>query len=127
MINTRLFFKSLGVLVLIAVLDWLGIILYLHWEYWWFDVGLHFLGGLCVSLALLSLRNFKSKTDAGLIFMVLFGTLFIGILWEIYELYFNFTSLSDGTYYWFDTLSDLILDICGGFFGALYSLKFIEK
>ena len=59
--------------------------------------------------------------------LVIVMALIIGLLWEVYEIYFGLTFFSDGIIYVRDTASDLILDTCGGFFGALYSYRFLVK
>ena len=52
---------------------------------------------------------------------------FVGIAWEIYELYFEMTSFSDGMNYYIDTSSDLFLDIVGALFGVWYGLAILKK
>ena len=47
----------------------------------------------------------------------------VGVLWEIFELHFGITLLSDGIIYIRDTASDLIMDISGGLLGVVYSYK----
>ncbi len=61
-----------------------------------------------------------------IIFTGFLGALFIGILWEFYELYFEITSISDGISYLTDTSSDILMDISGGILGGLYSLRFFK-
>ncbi len=87
---------------------------------------MHFISGLDVGLATILVWQFFYKTPIRLtkkIAIGLLGGLIIGLLWEAYELYFSITTLSDGMAYWTDTSSDLILDLCGGFFAGLYVNK----
>ena len=39
-----------GVLIGIALLHICGVFFYLYWHFWWYDIVLHFLGGLWVAL-----------------------------------------------------------------------------
>ena len=131
MLRTSLFKQTLTLLFVIAALDVVASIFYLHWTLWWFDIVLHFLAGAAVSMALIviwqNISNHLEFNKLKEILMLVLGTLLIGLLWEIFELFFDITSFSDGIFYWRDTFSDLIMDICGGFFGALYSFKLLSK
>ena len=90
----------------------------------------HFLAGGVVAMATLlfwpHINKVKIHTTSQIIFVAIMGTIIIGLLWEIYELYFHITFLSDGIMYTTDTISDLLMDISGGFVGAVYSLKLIK-
>ena len=130
MINNKLLIKTFALFIIIGLLDYVGNTFYLHWTEWWFDVMLHFLSGGAVAMFLISVgRSFSSlkSSDITIIIVTILGTLLIGILWEIFELYFNITFFSDGVFYWRDTISDLIMDVCGGFFATLYSIKIIIR
>jgi len=88
---------------------------------------LHFLGGFWVSTVVFLFWNhyFSASTTGWLkiVTIILVWTFLIGIAWEIFELYFEVTSFSDGLAYWRDTASDLSMDIIGGIFGSLYSIR----
>ncbi|MBA3733227.1 hypothetical protein H0W91_02530 [Patescibacteria group bacterium] len=86
----------------------------------------HFLAGATVAMATVLVLSFLYRTyeENSLIkniILAVLGALVVGIIWELYELYFGITLLSDGIIYFRDTLSDILMDISGGFFGALYS------
>jgi hypothetical protein len=126
----RLFKQTFFLLIVIGILNWIGTELYLYWTVWWYDMLLHFLSGFSVGLAavwlwgkLFSVQMHFWKT----IVFALFGSLIIGVLWEAYELYFGITLFSDGISYVTDTLSDLTLDICGGFFSGLYAFRLLNS
>ena len=128
MINKELFKQAFILLIIIGILDLAGNILYLHWTLWWFDTVLHILGGFCVSLATLSfLSSGTENNKLKIIILAIFVVFVVGILWEIFELYFGLTFLSDGIYYWMDTTSDILANTCGAFFSALYSFKILSK
>ena len=103
----------------------------------WFDVSLHFLGGLGVYLILQQ----YFKTDlSGLPWLkrtiLLVGTTaLVGVIWEFAE--YSFTAIPailplpwDGLSFIGDlpdTLSDLSLDILGGLFGSILYLHSLRK
>ena len=130
MIKTKLFKQASLLLVVIAILDVVATIFYLHWTVWWFDTILHFLGGAWSGITVILIWHHyhnKSSNQLKMVFIGVSGALIIGLLWEIYELLLGATSFSDGIAYLADTASDIIMDICGSFFGALYSIKIIRN
>lgn len=130
MFTSKLFVRAFILLVIIGILNYIAAVLYLHWTVWWYDVMLHFLSGFCASLAFMHFYFyfFKSNKQNKLkaIHLTFFFVFAVGILWEIFEVWNGDTSFFDGIYYVRDTISDLIIDLCGGFFGTLYSFKFLN-
>ncbi len=126
-VKRELFRTSFVLLVVVAFLFFVGEAFYLRWTFWWFDVVLHFLGGLCVAMGGLStwlyLSSSTNISNTKLTLVGLLWALAIGIIWEIFEVHFGITFLSDGIAYVRDTASDLIMDICGGIFGVLYAVR----
>src|SRR3954467_479258 len=126
MFSSKLFKQAFVLLMLIWILFLLALFLYLEIYFWWYDVILHFLSGICVSMATLSAWDYLFKPHGNeknkLIFIGFLGALIIGVLWEIYEVKAGITFPSDGIFYIRDTVSDLILDMTGGLFGVLYSV-----
>jgi len=92
---------------------------------------LHFLGGLCVAFFVLWLVSWKSDlknwSRGKILFVALLGAIAVGVLWEVYELYFSLTFLSDGARYFADTTKDLTMDLVGGFFGFLWTRNLLKK
>ena len=92
---------------------------------------LHFLSGGVVAMTGILMFQFFSKIDATnrkkVIWSALIFTLFIGLLWEWFEIFFDITFFSDGFEYWSDTISDVILDMLGGFLGMKYSFYILNK
>ena len=117
--------------MVVGVLEVVTSMLYLHWSLWWVDIVLHFLGGMCVALFVLWISSAKLDLKkwplSKILFITLAGAIFVGILWEIYELFFGLTFLSDGMRYFSDTASDLIMDFVGGIFGFLYVNNLLKK
>ncbi len=98
--------------------------LHLFWSTPWIDVPNHFLGGLILSLiGFLILGHHTRKISAQRkITELLFFTLVIGGLWEVYEEVSGLTSLSDSVY-WIDTIGDFVSDALGALAGYYYFLK----
>ena len=129
MLKSRLFKHAFVLLVVVAVLNLLAETLYLNWTLNGFDKILHLLSGTCVAMAVFLYFKFKpaDRSKTKMILTTVLTVFLVGILWEIYELYFGITSLSDGIAYVTDTLSDMAMDIIGGFFGSLYSLRMLHE
>lgn len=127
----RLFWNTIILLAIVLVLNFIATKFYLHWTDWWYDASLHFLAGSTVAMAtILFLQYFFDTTKFKLLEIILLSVLVcfvVGILWELYELQFGITHFSRHTTYIMGTSSDLIMDICGGFFGVLYAKKFLSK
>lgn len=134
MLNRKLFKQTFLFLLIVCILDVVAETLYLFDFIWWFDILLHFLAGWVVAMAWILAQDFvrgESQTEKNkVILMAILSALIIGILWEIYELYFDITSvdgISHGMSYVVDTIKDLVMDMSGGLFGGLYGLKVISE
>lgn len=114
-------FLSVG----IAFLHITAIVFYLYWIFWWYDMLVHFLGG--VFAALLSLwflffsgyvRAKAAPTVFRVFVMALLSVVLLGVLWEVFERLSGQTWSVEG--YWLDTGVDMVFDVLGGFFGFLF-------
>lgn len=94
---------------------------------WYFDMIMHFLGGLWVGLFFIYVVSFKKSISYGInIFLnIIIATLIIGLLWELYEYYLNIVSGTD--FILADTISDLLFDLFGSIVAILYFLKIIMR
>ncbi|MFZ2521899.1 MAG: hypothetical protein WAX44_02500 [Minisyncoccia bacterium] len=130
MLKSKLLRQTVALLAIIGVLYFFAEIFYLHWTVWWYDVMLHSLSGVCAGMAYVffSSQYFWSLTEDNnkTIFLGLVFVFVVGVLWEVYEIKFDHTSFKDGIYYIRDTISDLIADVSGGFFGITYGLRFLK-
>lgn len=129
--TTKLFKQAFILLIVIGLLDFFASSLYLYWTVWWSDILLHFLSGVCVAMGGISVWILISnKEETNLLKTLWVGmswVLLVGVLWEIFELRFGATSLSDGMIYVTDTISDSFMNISGGLFGVVYSIKLLSK
>ena len=88
---------------------------------WYFDMPMHFLGGLWLGLAsiyLFSLKDISAKSILRIFLIVLF----IGIGWEIFEIFID-KFITQNSSDFVDTMSDLFFDVLGGLFAILYFTK----
>jgi hypothetical protein len=129
--KSKLFMNAFWLLLVVGVANWVGTELYLYWSIWWYDIPMHFMGGLWVALVVAWVYAFRvninQKKFSSYVWVVIGGTLVVGIAWELYELCIDATSLADGIHYITDTASDIIMDTAGAIVGALYTYKFFAR
>lgn len=88
-----------------------------YWEFWWFDIPMHFFGGFLVSLFSffimweLGLSRFRNNRYS-IVTNVIVCTVIVGLLWEIFELLFGLTLTKEHSYL-FDTGADTALNLTG--------------
>ncbi len=102
------------------LLNTLGVWLSLYSIIWWYDMPMHFFGGIFVGLLVivffLRSRNFITANIAKSTFMVVGTVVLIGVAWELYEYVFNVSSAVD-------SLSDLFFDMAGAIQAVLIYLR----
>jgi hypothetical protein len=117
---------------LIAVLHFIATEFYIYWHYWWFDILMHFLGGLLISLIFLwiaYLSGYVGRTQrkkSHTFILALGSSLIIGLGWELFEYMTGLTFVLSFEDYRLDTLLDLCMDIAGGLAGYLYYVAKID-
>ncbi len=117
-----LFFIALTTL---ALLHQLALMYSLYWVYAWFDVPMHFLGGVIIGLGTqtaLFRRVMPIRVET--IWMCLVVVFAVGIAWEIFEWWFV---LADAVNYKLDTLSDLVFDLMGGTVGYMIATLYKKQ
>lgn len=108
------------IFIVVGALHFLANVYHLYWSIYEFDSIVHFFGGAAISLLFLwfyFFSGFFSPQKRNLNQFVLvsfFGTMFIAISWEVYELIFSQTMVLKIDYP-YDTMMDLIM----GFLGAI--------
>lgn len=114
----------------IAILYIIGFIFRWNYSLWWYDLLLHFLGGIWVAIAANKfLRGSTSLTFTRLnlarpLFILAFVAL-VGVSWEIYEftideLFFEERALWRAQNGNTDTMTDLMMDLLGGAVVVVY-------
>jgi len=123
--------KLTALLYVITTFHLLALYFFWYWSIWWFDILLHFLGGVWVGgTALLIL--FLSKSDTRPLktftaYLISFlAVLVIGTLWELFEFSLD-TFIIFQTNDISDTLSDIGADIAGGIFASLYIVRKLKQ
>jgi hypothetical protein len=116
---------QISLISLIAILHGVfGIMLGLY-MLWWFDILMHFLGGLWVGISayfFIYKRGFPGShylQSVNKIIVVLAVTLIVGLIWEVFEYANGLTFVLGDESYYLDTCYDIIMDLLGGM-TALY-------
>jgi len=126
-----LLYRIVGIIWVIFILNFIAGKLYLYSLIWWFDMPMHFFGGiflafLCIWLFLKFNLIKYVKNRETFLFTIIITVIFIGIFWELFEfgnsVFITFDKLNI-----LDTLSDLFFDLSGGLFGSFYTLRKIQK
>lgn len=116
----RYFWPSSLVLIVVVTLHWAASLSDWYETIWWYDIVMHFLGGLWVFLfALWIIRTqygIKLEKHCSFRNLLLF-VLLVGISWEIYELIFGFDDLFREGYF-LDMPLDLVMDMSGAVSGG---------
>ena len=95
---------------------------------WWFDIPMHFLGGVSVGyMSVLFLRFWKEegllvvRNKIILVLVVVCAVSFIAVLWEFWEYFVvNYFNL-DWNLGYKDTLFDLLMGMLGGLSAGVFS------
>jgi len=104
--------------IIIALIHWEANIYHFYYLVPNLDILMHFLGGLLIGLIVLSLLfvrklfGFAHTHHRVVIITTLTGVLFIGLGWELFEVFFDLTAITRIDM--LDTLLDLVMDLIGG-------------
>lgn len=99
---------------------------HLYYSLWYFDMIMHFLGGAWLGIFFVFIFNIKELSFKNFL-KIFFGVLFIGVLWELFEIVVN-DALAKNPLNLSDILSDLFFDLFGGFSMVyLLNVKFLRK
>lgn len=111
--------------LLIAVLDRAAYSYHLYFTLWWFDIVMHFLGGILVALSALYVVRLTGKAVSSLRLLTLIlitvgAPLVVGSLWEVFEIVIDSASPGNAA---IDTTTDLIFDTVGAIVVLMYALS----
>lgn len=115
-----LFIVWFSLLVGIALLHSAALEFFFYWTYSWFDILMHFLGGLFIGLSALwfffESGYVTAKKHTRAVFIIAgSATLLIGVSWEIFEVVAG-VPIEDN--YALDTAIDLFMDMLGSLVAA---------
>lgn len=120
----KLLFLSLLLIIIISSLNIWAIKDYLYFFYWWFDLLLHFLGGVWVAVSFLWLYFYsnilgKPSLERRRIFLAtIVAFLVVAVGWEIFEIAIG--QILEDPNYVFDTVTDIIIGGLGAFVAYIY-------
>lgn len=104
--------------IFVATVHWIASLYDLYFLIPSLDIIMHFLGGLLIGLMILNLLFVRglfgfAHTHHGVVIVtVLMGVLFVGLGWELFEVFFDLTAISRIDM--IDTVLDLVMDLSGG-------------
>ncbi len=110
-----LFISWTILLTMIAILHVTALEFFLYWLYPWFDIMMHFLGGLFVGLSALwfffqSGYVMINQSIWNIIIVSVSSIILIGVGWEIFEVMAGVPIIGN---YILDTATDLVMDVIG--------------
>jgi hypothetical protein len=128
MFKQKSFFASVVVGIILVGLHSIGSYLSWYWKYPFFDMVVHIVSGLWISLLILwlaicfdqikDLKEYKVKS-----FLIAFiSAVLAGVIWEIMENIFQITYVDMAGYY-LDTAVDILNTGIGGILAYLYFIK----
>jgi uncharacterized membrane protein YjdF len=114
-LKKRIFIRAALATIGTFVLNTIGIWLSLYSVIWWYDMPLHFFGGLFTGLLviwfLMRYSKFTKASYLETVFWVLFISFIIGFVWEFYEIFFY--KIGGQNYVIMDAISDIFFDLAG--------------
>ncbi len=107
-------------IVFLCVVNYLALPFLWYYRIWWFDMPMHFWGGVVVLFVLLyTLYPLVTLLRVRHQFLLLLGVFFVGVGWEVFEYIMN-NWWAGQTFSLLDTLSDICFDMAGGGVALLY-------
>ena len=125
--KNSLLYTAFGLVALLGALHIFAILFYFYWSIGWFDVLMHFLGGLSLGVLVfwvVFLSGFLVKKMPGnpysAVFITFVMVLVIGVLWEVFEYVYDIAA--EPHEYVSDTIVDIIMDSFGALVAGFYGL-----
>jgi hypothetical protein len=129
MISKRKLIKEALILVLmIGVINVVASYFHWYWSIWWFDMPVHFMGGVFVAMLTIYILykrigvSMASKQNLKVLLIILAGTFVFGFLWEIFE-FFVQGGLNGNLANVTDSVSDMCFDLAGGIFASIMYIQ----
>ncbi len=108
----------------LAGVNYLAVTASLYWYYWWFDILMHFWGGIMLGMGVHAFSGIKwlhIRPTLGTVLMVI---LIAVTTWETFEWLNNLSGTSS---YLIDTLQDTLLGFSGGLLAHFVLQVYIMK
>ena len=109
---------------LFAVFHQIALTFSLYWYYWWFDILMHFWGGILLGLLFyiaVKSRWFNLKSNN---YLIVVWLLVVTLGWELFELMIEFETSAN---YLIDTITDDTMGLSGGLLVHLIARKYTMK
>lgn len=117
-------------IVIIAVANGLADKYFWYWQIRWFDIPMHFLGGVWLAGMAFWWYYFNKKTTnisfSSILATCLVAALGVGLVWEIYEAIVGLLTVGHINAM-FDTTKDLFFDTLGGIVVAVWGFRKLNK
>lgn len=118
----------------IAVLNFYAYKFHWYWEFWWFDIIMHTLGGLWVASSALWLRYFRVSAEhvsiahkkSSIFLLALVSVYIVGGGWELFEFSMD-KFITFAIHNSMNTASDLFFDGVGSILATLFFLSVYNK
>lgn len=125
MLKKPLFLEAVILFLLAGALHLVATIYHLYWSIYEFDSIVHFFAGAALAIFFLWFYFFseyfdpKKRSLKKFLIITFFGSMFVALSWEIYEIVFKQTFVQKNDYA-YDTTMDIIMDILGILAGCFY-------
>jgi len=114
----KLFNRQALLVAFIALVNYGAIKFHWYYSLWWFDMPMHFLGGMWVAMLIVwYLADHRFSIDS--VGRAILGAFIVGLSWEVFELLLN-EQFVQNAYDLSDTLSDIFFDLSGAFTAVFY-------
>ena len=112
--NLKISSITIALLLILLFMHVYGMYAHLYTIFWFYDIIVHILGGVCVALSLYCFGLFFNISALKKIWVITVLTFAAGLAWEVFEVYYDIAGHPFGTgAYIFDTIKDLIDDTLG--------------
>lgn len=111
----RIYLYSFIVFLIVLIGHTFGVVDNFYMKFFFYDILMHISGGIGMGLLVSAFLkghflNFRHRRTVVILFV-----LFAGIIWELFEVYYNIAGYPFGTKaYYLDTIKDLFDDVLGG-------------
>lgn len=126
MLRERILKRLAAAIISLAVLNFLGGFFSWYTIEWWFDMPMHFLGGISVLYigAVLWLPALKRVSAQRYAYECLITAVLLGVVWEALELYLHMR-FGSPQFILRDSISDVFFDLAGALFAMSLLLPMV--
>lgn len=104
---------------------------YFYWysAMWWFDIPMHIMGGMFLSLfgGALFFRKLRDLSNKEALVTILLFALIIGLGWEVFEYIVQTIIKGQQLANIPDSIKDMVMDLLGGLFTSFFVLRSIKR